>query len=170
MGKKGIEIIEKSGLKVADIVAKLNKAFADEWLAYYQYWIGSQVCVGIFREDVQSELMEHANEELGHAQKLADRIIELGGTPIADPKEWAKYANCGYDAPSNPDTRVLLDQNIKGERCAIEVYKELADFTKGKDVITYHMALEIMKDELEHEQDLEDIVEDISHVDPSKKK
>ncbi|MCL1973174.1 MAG: ferritin [Endomicrobia bacterium] len=170
MGQKGIEIIEKSGLKVADVVAKLNKAFADEWLAYYQYWVGAQVCVGIFREDVQAELTEHANEELGHAQKVADRIIELGGTPITDPAEWPKLANCKYEAPKNPDTRVLLKQNIDGERCAIEVYKELADFTRGKDVITYHMALEIMKDELGHEQDLEDIVDDISHVDPSKKK
>lgn len=169
MGKKGIEVIEKSGLKVSSVIAKLNKAFADEWLAYYQYWVGAQVAVGIFREDVQAELLEHANEELGHAQKVADRIIELGGTPIVEPKEWYKLTNCGYEAPSNPDTRVLLKQNLKGERCAIEVYKELAEFTRGKDVITYHMALEIMKDELGHEQDLEDIEDDISHVDPKKK-
>jgi bacterioferritin len=52
------------------------------------------VCIGIFREDVQAELMEHANGELGQAQKLADRIIELGGTPITDPAEWPKLANC----------------------------------------------------------------------------
>ncbi len=164
MGQKGIELVKKSGIKIPQLLEKLNKAFADEWLAYYQYWIGAQVCVGIFREDVQGELLEHAGEELGHAQKLADRIIELGGTPIIEPKEWYKLTNCGYDAPSNPDTRALLKQNIAGERCAIEVYKDLADYTKGKDVITYHMALEILKDELEHEQDLEDIVEDISHV------
>jgi len=169
MGKKGIEVIEKSGLKVSAVIAKLNKAFADEWLAYYQYWVGAQVAVGIFREDVQAELLEHANEELGHAQKVADRIIELGGTPLVEPKEWYKFTNCGYEAPSHPDTRVLLEQNLKGERCAIEVYKDLAEFTRGKDVITYHMALEIMKDELGHEQDLEDIEEDISHVDPKKK-
>lgn len=170
MGKKGIELVEKSGINVAELIAKLNKAFADEWLAYYQYWVGAQIAVGIFREDVQAEMLEHAGEELEHAQKVADRIIELGGTPIIDPKDWAKTSTCGYDAPSDPDTRVLLDQNIKAERCAIEVYKELADYTKGKDVVTYHMALEILKEELEHEQDLEDIVEDISHVDPSKKK
>jgi bacterioferritin len=164
MGQKGIELVEQSGIKVAELVELLNKAFADEWLAYYQYWIGAQIAVGVFREDVQAEMLEHAGEELAHAQKLADRIGALGGTPINDPKDWAKYANEPYMIPTDGNTKQLLVQNIKSERGAIEVYKKLADFTKGKDPITHRLALEIMEDEIEHEEDLEAIADDIGYI------
>jgi bacterioferritin len=69
--------------------------------------------------------------------------------------------NCGYDAPEDPSVKAILRQNIKGEQCAIDVYKKLADETKGKDVITYHLALKIMGDEVEHEEDLEALLEDL---------
>ena len=57
--------------------------------------------------------------------------------------------------------RILLDQNIKGEQCAISVYKQLMDYTQDKDTVTFDMALQIMTDEIEHEEDLEAIKEDI---------
>ena len=60
-----------------------------------------------------------------------------------------------------PDVRVLLDQNIKGEQCAISQYKNIMDYTKDKDPVTYDLALKILEDELEHEEDLEAIREDI---------
>ena len=80
---------------------------------------------------------------------------------ITDPAEWQKNTNCGYDKPSDPDVRKLLEQNIKGEQCAISVYKKLMDYTKDKDPVTCDMALQIMEDEIEHEEDLEAIQEDI---------
>ena len=92
---------------------------------------------------------------------IADRIIQLGGKPLLEPKEWLKETNCGYDRPDDPDVRVLLDQNIKGEQCAISHYKKLMDYTKDKDPVTYDMALKILEDEVEHEEDLEAIQEDI---------
>ncbi|ACC98348.1 Ferritin family protein [Elusimicrobium minutum Pei191] len=164
MGTKDIEIVKNSGLNAEELIAKLNSAFADEWLAYYQYWVGAKVAEGLMRPDVQKELEEHAAEELDHAGRVADRIISLGGTPILEPKEWYEKTKAGYLVPSNPDTTVLLDQNIKGERAAISVYKELFDMTKSKDIITAHMARHIMEEEIEHEQDLEDLVKDISYA------
>ena len=159
MGTKAKEMV---GSDVQKIVTLLNKAFADEWLAYYQYWIGAKVARGQMRGAVVGELEQHAGEELKHAGMLTERIIQLGGTPILKPDQWYKMTNCGYDAPDDPSVKALLKQNIKGEQCAIEVYKKLAEATKEKDVITYHLALEIMKDEVEHEEDLESLLDDMS--------
>jgi len=170
MGTKGRQIIESFGVKVDELITLLNKAFADEWLAYYQYWIGAKIAVGIPREAVVAELIQHSADELRHAGMLADRIIQLGGDPLLDPKEWIKEANCGYARPDDPDVRVLLDQNIKGEQCAITQYKKIMDYTKEKDPVTYDLALNIIEDEIMHEEDLENIKEDIQVMESKLKK
>jgi len=161
MGTKGRQILEDLGIKIPELIMMLNKAFADEWLAYYQYWMGAKVAKGVPREAVVAELLQHAGDELRHAGLVADRIIQLGGTPLLEPKEWYGFTNCGYDKPSDPDVRKLLEQNIKGEQCAIGVYKKIIDYTKDKDPVTCDMALKILEDEIEHEEDLEAIQEDI---------
>jgi bacterioferritin len=158
MGTKGKAIV---GVDVKKLIKLLNKALADEWLAYYQYWIGSKVAVGRMRGIIAEELAEHAGEELKHAGMLVERITQLGGTPLIDPQQWFKETNCGYDKPSNPSTKILLKQNIKGEQCAIGVYNELLAFLKDKDIITYKIVLDILEDEIEHEEDLEAILQDM---------
>jgi len=158
MGTKGREIV---GLDVNKLIQLLNKALADEWLAYYQYWIGAKVVTGQMRGQVVAELEEHAGDELRHAGMLVTRILQLGGTPILKPEDWYKMTNCGYDAPEDPSVKTILEQNIKGEQCAIEVYNKLAGMTKDKDSITYPMIIEILADEVEHEDDLQNILEDM---------
>jgi bacterioferritin len=158
MGTKGREIV---GMDVNKLIELLNKAYADEWLAYYQYWVGAKVVVGPLRGVVEAELVEHANEELEHAEKLAERIIQLGGTPILKPEDWYEMTNCGYDAPEDNSTENVLQQNIKGEQCAIAVYQKLLETVKDNDPVTYNMVLDILEDEIEHEEDLEAIVEDM---------
>jgi bacterioferritin len=158
MGTKGREIV---GMDVKELTELLNKALADEWLAYYQYWIGAKVIKGPMRGSVESELMEHAEEELKHANMLADRIIQLGGTPLLNPDEWKTKTNCGYDTPSNPSTNRVLQQNIKGEQCAIEVYHGMLEkIRKGNDPITFNMIRKILEEEVEHEEDLQALLED----------
>ncbi|KPK96973.1 MAG: ferritin [Omnitrophica WOR_2 bacterium SM23_72] len=159
MGTKARELV---GADVKKIVNLLNKAFADEWLAYYQYWIGAKIARGQMRGAVVAELEQHAGEELKHSEMLTERIIQLGGTPVLNPEDWYKLTNCGYDAPEDPSVKALLKQNIKGEQCAIEVYQKLSEATKSKDAVTYHLALQIMADEIEHEEDLEALLEDMS--------
>lgn len=61
MGKRGIDILR---LEAKEIVKKLNSALADEWLAYYQYWIGAKIVRGPMREAVAAEFAEHAADEL----------------------------------------------------------------------------------------------------------
>ncbi len=158
MGTRGREIV---GIGVDEIITMLNEAYASEWLAYYQYWLGAKLIKGPMKDAVAAELNLHATEELGHATLLAGRIIQLGGTPLLDPHDWFDKSPCDYDAPADPYVSVLLDQNIAGEQCAIDTYKKLMDATKDKDMVTYNMALTILEQEVEHEEDLQSLKEDL---------
>ncbi|MGD1995733.1 MAG: ferritin-like domain-containing protein [Anaerolineae bacterium] len=158
MGTRGREIV---GMDVDELVELLNRAFADEWLAYYQYWMGAKLAKGPMKEAVIAELVQHAADELRHSDMLALRIIQLGGTPPLAPKDWYEMTNCGYEAPEDAYVEVLLDQNIKGEQCAIEVYQKLMELTKETDPVTYNIVVQILTDEVEHEEDLQALAEDI---------
>lgn len=161
MGTKGKEIV---GMDTNELIKLLNKAFADEWLAYYQYWAGAKVARGPMRGAVTAELEEHAGDELKHAGMLVERIITLGGMPILKPEDWYEMTNCGYLAPEDPSVKTLLEQNIKGEQCAINIYKKLLEAVKDKDPITYNMILDILEEEVEHEEDLQSILEDLGEM------
>lgn len=158
MGTKGREIV---GMDVDELLTLLNKAFADEWLAYYQYWLGAKLAKGPMKEGVIAELLQHSLDELRHADMLTTRIIQLGGTPVTTPKKWFDMTNCGYDAPDDPYVRALLEQNIKGEQCAISTYKSLLEVTAMKDPVTYNLVVQILQDEVEHEEDLQSLLEDL---------
>jgi bacterioferritin len=148
-------------MDVNELLRLLNAAYASEWLAYYQYWLGAKVIKGPMKDAVAAELTLHATEELSHATLLSARIIQLGGTPVTEPKQWPEQSPCRYDAPDDPYVAVLLDQNIAGEQCAISVYKRLMDTTKDKDMVTYNLALTILQQEVEHEEDLQSLKEDL---------
>jgi bacterioferritin len=158
MGTRGREII---GIDVNVLLKLLNQAYASEWLAYYQYWLGAKVIKGPMKDAVAAELTLHATEELNHATLVSNRIIQLGGDPAMSPKDWFNLSPCKYDAPSDPYVAVLLDQNIAGEQCAISTYKALMDVTKDKDMVTYNLALTILTQEVEHEEDLQSLREDL---------
>lgn len=158
MGQKGREIVK---MNVDELINLLNKALSDEWLAYYQYWVGAKVVKGPMKDAVIAELTIHATEELSHAELIATRIIQLGGTPVLSPSEWLKITNCGYEAPSDHYVEVILDQNIKGEQCAIRTYNSLLDTTRVADPVTYNMILTILSQEVEHEEDLSALKEDL---------
>ncbi|MGB3908135.1 MAG: ferritin-like domain-containing protein [Methanomethylovorans sp.] len=157
MGTKGIEIL---GINAEELIAKLNRALADEWFAYYQYWVGAKVIKGPMREVAAAELIEHAADELRHADMLSSRIVQLGGTPILSPAEWEKLSHCSYEAPADPFVKKILEQNIKGEQCAIQVYNDILQMVKDKDPVTYSIVLQILTDEIEHEDDLQAVMED----------
>jgi len=158
MGTKGREIV---GMDVNRVLELLNKAFADEWLAYYQYWLGAKVVAGPMKDAVIAELTQHATDELRHADMVAMRIIQLGGVPLTTPRQWLEQTNCGYDAPDDPFVQKILEQNIKGEQCAISVYNRIIQEVALKDVVTYNMVLQILQDEVQHEEDLQSLLEDL---------
>lgn len=159
MAVRGNSIIK--GIEVSEIISLLNKAYADEWLAYYQYFIEAKVVKGIMKDAAITELTQHATDEMRHATMVADRILQLGGTPLLHPKDWFTHTNCGYDAPENFDVVAVLNDAIKGEQCAISTYSSIADLVKDKDIITYNMVNQILADEVEHEEDLQALHDDI---------
>ncbi|MEN8726458.1 MAG: ferritin-like domain-containing protein [Sulfurovum sp.] len=160
MARKGNSIIQ--GIEINEIITTLNKAYADEWLAYYQYFIEAKVIKGIMKDAAIAELAQHAADELRHANMVADRILQLGGTPLLHPQEWFTHTNCGYEEPKDFDVVSILEDSIKGEQCAISVYSKLADMTRNKDIVTYDIVSEILADEVEHEEDLQALHDDIT--------
>lgn len=160
MARRGNSIIK--GIEINEIINLLNKAYADEWFAYYQYFTQAKVVKGIMKDAAITELTEHATDELRHANMVADRILQLGGTPLLSPQEWYTHTNCGYETPQSFDVVDLLEDSIKGEQCAITVYSEIAELTKDKDIVTYDIVSEILADEVEHEEDLQSLHDDIS--------
>jgi bacterioferritin len=160
MAKRGNAIIK--GIEIEEVIRLLNKAYADEWLAYYQYYIESKVIKGIMKDAAIAELDQHATDELRHADMVAQRILQLGGTPLLNPKEWFTHTNCGYETPNDFDVVAILEDAIKGEQCAITTYSELADLTREKDIVTYDIVSQILADEVEHEEDLQALHDDIT--------
>lgn len=161
MGTKGRQIVD---MDINELLSLLNQAFADEWLAYYQYWLGAKIVKGPMKDAVAAELLLHASEELAHADLLAMRIIQLGGTPLISPDKWLENTHCGYDAPTDPFVKEILAQNIKGEQCAIDVYQKLLKIVRDADPVTYNIVLTILQQEVEHEEDLQSLDEDLESL------
>jgi bacterioferritin len=138
-------------LQGPDLLGMLNAALSAEWLAYYQYQMGSEE---LPEGEIKAELRQHADEELHHAQMLIGRITELGGRPADTLEEWLDLSPCAFDAPTDPTPGRLLEQNIAGEKCAIKFYTSLM-FACGSDDKTKTMVAGILHQEMEHLSDLE---------------
>lgn len=143
------------------IIDSLNKAYADEWLAFYQYFIEAKLIEGELSKAAIKELEQHAKDEYRHAGLVIDRIIELGGKPITTPAGLIKGSGCGFVEPKKTDTASLLQDSIKGEKCAVKAYEELQLLTKGSDQKTYDIVSLILDEEKEHQSDLESILNDL---------
>ena len=157
MGQKGRAIVN---LNVEDLLADLKKVYMDELLAFYSYWITAQVAEGFPGEELTEHFQEEAKDELGHAQKWANRIIELGGDPVIHPKDWEAHANGPWTAPRSDwgNADGMVEDQIKAERGAIDAYNRLAQKTFGKDPVTYMLASEALADEVKHEEFLENLL------------
>lgn len=158
MGTKGKEIV---ALNVQELIADLNRAYADEWLAFYSYTYMAQTVTGQpAAKHVAEMLREIATEELEHQDELAKRITQLGGKPLADPSKLVETSNAGYPAPpaEATDIKAIIKTVIEAERGAIEVYNNLVKKTSGKDPLTYELMLHILGEEVQHEDDFENLL------------
>lgn len=158
MGKKAREIVE---IDLKELIKDLDRAYCDEWLAYYAWWYMGQAVEGKGYEDMAEFLNKIAKDELEHAQELAERIIELGGLPTNGLSSIEKNANNPY--PGVMKNLSDYDQIIKivteAEAGAIEVYNKIAKKTFGKDHDTYQLATHIMGEEIGHEEMFENLKE-----------
>ncbi|MEI8176146.1 MAG: ferritin-like domain-containing protein [Candidatus Omnitrophota bacterium] len=156
MGKKAREIVD---LNVKDLIEDLNKAYCDEWLAFYAWWYMAQAVEGKGFEDMAEFLNKIAKDELEHATELAERIIELGGLPTNRIGKLENGANAPY--PGVMKDLSDYDEIIKivtdAEAGAISVYNKLAKKTFGKDHDTYQLVTHIMGEEIGHEEMFENL-------------
>jgi bacterioferritin len=158
MGTKGKQIV---GLDVVELVADLNRAYADEWLAAYAYNHMGQVVTGRpAAKQLSALLLDTSKDELEHQQELAARIVSLGGKPLADVSKLIEGSNEGYPTPpaNEKDFEAIVKTVIEAERGAIEVYNKLAQKTHGQDPITYNLIVHILGEEVEHEDEFESLL------------
>ncbi len=158
MGKQARAIVD---LSLKDVVKDLNKAYCDEWLAYYLYWYMAQTVSGRAYEDIKEMLEKIAKDELEHATELADLITKLGDVPVANPMDLEKGANSPYLTPpkNTADINRIIRIVAEAEAGAIEVYSKLAKKTFGKDNVTYQLVSHILSEEVEHEEIFENLLE-----------
>jgi bacterioferritin len=161
MAKESVALL-KGKIDVAKVLDELNAALAEEWLAYYQYWTAAKMVSGPSRVDIQNEFQEHAEAELKHAGWVIDRIIELEGVPVLVPQDWDKLARCVYDKPTQFDAEYFLKVILIAEECAMRRYQEIAELTEGKDFVTNALAKKILAEEADHEQDMQDYLDDLN--------
>lgn len=165
MAQNVIKNLQEKGSDVQATIQMLNKALADEYFAANQYLAPIGLAVGKLRPEVEEEFQKHYEEELKHAQMLKERIIQLGGIPLQSPEEWYAYTNCGYIKPTDYNTAILVTQNLEAERKAEDVYLAIMKACKEvDDMVTYKIARNILIDEEEHEQDLEDFLNDMELI------
>jgi bacterioferritin len=156
LGRKSREILRA---KADEVLADLTKAYADEWLAHYQYWLASKWIRGLDAVTLKGILIEQSNDELGHAEKIAKRIIQLGGTPIMDPGKLLQISGCGYkQPPSDPNNlKQVIQDVLESEACAIETYNKLAEKCRMTDLVTHEMFEDLLEDEVDDEEQWEEL-------------
>ena len=148
-----------SGVDLKELIADLNRAYCDEWLAYYAYTYMAATVSGSACEDMEEFLKKIAADELEHQGELADMIVKLGGTPISNPMELEKNANAPYPAPpkKTDDYDKIIDIVMDAEGGAIEVYRKIAKKTMGKEDVVYQLVTHIMSEEVTHEEMFENL-------------
>ena len=156
MGRKGKEIVKAD---VQEVISDLNKAYADEWLAHYQYWLAAQWIRGMDADTLKQVLVQQAADELTHAETLANRIIQLGGTPVMQFDQLTATAKCGFkEPPSNPaDLKQVIQDVLAAEACAIESYNELSEKYRTTDIVTKEIFETLLEDEVGDEEKWENI-------------
>jgi bacterioferritin len=157
MGQKGKQIVE---IDVNEVIKDLNSAYADEWFAHYQYFLYAQVMQGIDAEQLKEKLEIQSTDEMNHAKILLNRILELGGKPTSDLNS---ASTCGFSPPPDDphDLNSIIELVLKGERCAIEKYNNLAKKYHMKDLVTHEIFEDFLKDEVSDEEDWENFLPSI---------
>jgi len=157
MGTTGRAVVD---LDVKALVTDLRKAMLMELQTFYSLWMTAIVAEGFHGEELTEHFKADALEELGHAEKLATRMLELGGNPVVDPGQWAAGTGTAWIAPrkSFADADGMVADQIKAEAAAIRHYSAVAKMTFGKDPVTYSLASELLADEVGHEEFLENLL------------
>lgn len=152
------------GLAPEDVCKVLNDALATEIVCVLRYKRHYYVASGIHSEAVKKEFLEHAKEEQGHADRIAERITQLGGDPDFAPHGLASRSHSEYD--DSKDLLTMIKEDLVAERIAIESYREIVQWLGEHDPTTRKMMEEVLASEEEHADDLKSLLE---HFPPSER-
>ena len=137
-----------------DIVSLLNSALATELTCVLRYRRHHFMATGLESPSIADEFLVHANAELGHADRLAERIVQLGGEPDFNPAGLLERSHADYDAVN--DLKGMIRSNLVAERVAVETYRQMIKLIADKDSTTRRMLEDILADEEEHADELSD--------------
>jgi bacterioferritin len=145
------------------VIAVLNEALATEIVCVLRYKRHYFMATGIHANAVAQEFLEHANDEQGHADQIAERITQLGGEPNFNPEGLASRSHSQY-----VEGKTLVDmirEDLVAERIAVESYGEIVRFLGDRDITSRRMMESILAVEEEHADDMKDL---LATMDPTK--
>ena len=137
-----------------DIVKFLNDSLATELVCVLRYKRHHFTAQGLASPKIAEEFMVHATEEAGHADRIAQRIVQLGGEPDFSPDSLTQRSHAEYD--DSASLKDMIRANLIAERVAIETYSQMIDLIGDKDSTTRRMLEDILADEQEHADELSD--------------
>jgi bacterioferritin len=134
------------------VVNVLNEALATEIVCVLRYRRHYFMASGIHAEGVAAEFLQHSNEEQGHADQIAQRIVQLGGAPNFSPEGLLTRSHAEY-----VEGETLLDmikEDLVAERIAIDSYRDIIQYLGNDDPTTRRLMETILAMEEEHADDL----------------
>ena len=153
-------VTENYGANRDKVIELLNEALATEIVCVLRYKRHYFMASGIHAQSVAPEFLEHANEEQGHADLIAARIVQLGGEPNFSPVGLVDRSHSEYVAGT--DLVDMIKEDLVAERVAIDSYTEMIRFIGDSDPTTRRMLEGILAVEEEHADDLRNLIETLS--------
>jgi len=139
------------------VVKLLNEALATELVCVLRYKRHYFMAAGINAESVAAEFLQHANEEQGHADLIARRIVQLKGEPDFNPEGLLTRSHAEY---VEGDTLTdMIKEDLVAERIAIDSYRDMVNYFGTADPTTRRMVEGILAMEEEHADDLVNLLE-----------
>jgi len=136
------------------LIKLLNDALATELVCVLRYKRHHFTATGLASAKIAEEFMVHAGEESAHADRLARRIVQLGGEPDFSPESLTRRSHAVYDAAI--DLKAMIRANLSAERVAIESYGQMVNLIGDKDPTTRRLLEDILADEQGHAEELKD--------------
>src|SRR5450432_63178 len=141
-----------------DIIKLLNDALATELVCVLRYKRHHFTAKGLASPAIADEFLVHANEETAHGDRIAERIVQLGGEPDFSPATLLERSHAEYD--DSADLQAMIRANLIAERVAIEAYSQMIALIGDKDSTTRRMLEQILSQEQEHADELSDWLTD----------
>jgi bacterioferritin len=141
------------------VIKLLNEALATEIVCVLRYKRHYFMAQGIHAEPIAAEFLQHANEEQGHADQIAERIIQLGGAPNFNPEGLLMRSHSEY--VEGHTLIEMIKEDLVAERVAIDSYTEMIRYIGENDITTRRMLESILAVEEEHAEDLASFLADM---------